>query len=454
MYIHPMTFEFERLPTESIQLESIDVDCAIQLSQDLPDESRQWQTYLNGLGLFVFKNWLEQRDDLLTVNWQDSTIAKPQLANVFPFVTNLQVGEFKVCLITLDSLFERQVPLSRLVVDLPEFVPHFYVLVEVAEEEQAGMVRGVITYQQLHNYLRIYSLENPTDEVNYPIPLDWFDTEPNNVLLYFRILEAQAIQLPVLETNRQDELAILENQLVKLLPQLQTPETELWQILNWQQTSAVVTSPDLLEWVYELQKNSLEETSETNKREITSIQKYLRDRIRLITQPAINLGRWLWGELDAIGEALAWELISLAPAPEFRSPAAEFAAIKSQLQSQGVDIPNIARCGHHNFNLAGNSLRIYAVAWNSSTENEPNSWSLFLILGAPAPNVLPTNLRFRVSDKTGILSEQQVNSHQLDSYLFTAVAGTWDEKFIVNISIADGVEVTLPTFSFDIRQVA
>jgi Protein of unknown function (DUF1822) len=457
MQILPMSFEFERLSTEALSIELEDIEWAIQLSQQIPDNSRQWQTYLNALGLLTLKKWLEERDNHLTVDWQESTIAKPELMNVFPIVSNLQVGQFKLCLITLDSVFDEEVSLSRFVVDIPEFVPHFYVLLEVAEEQEAGIVRGVMNYQQLKENISNSSISSSSDiggrsDWTYQIPLDWFEAEPDNLLLYLRVLKPEAILLPALTVDRKQELAAMASELARFLPQLQPPETELWQVLNWQQGSAVVTSPDLLKWVYQLQTNNLENANlETNSSRVKKLQTYLPDLIKLLTQPAINLGRWLWGELDELGEALSWELIGLSPTSEFRSPTAEFAAIKSQLHTQGVEIPNTARCGHHNFNLAGNFLRIYAVAWNSSTESEPNSWSLFLILGAPAPNILPNNLIFRVSDKTGILSEQQVNPQQVNSYLFTAVSGTWDEKFIVSVNIADGVEVTLPTFAFDIR---
>ena len=37
---------------------------------------------------------------------------------------------------------------------------------------------------------------------------------------------------------------------------------------------------------------------------------------------------------------------------------------------------------------------------------------------------------------------------QGDSYLFTRVVGNWDEKFLVTVSLADGVELTLPPFTF------
>ncbi|MEA5574021.1 DUF1822 family protein [Calothrix sp. UHCC 0171] len=441
-----MSLEFERLPTESLSLETEEIEKAIALSSQIPDESRQWQTYLNALGLFTFTKWLEERDNHLTVNWQESTIAKPELANVFPVVTNLQVGQFKICLITLESLFDEQVSLPRLVIELSEFIPHFYVLIEILEEQESGIVRGVMNYQQLRDNLTSLSSLDIQADWTYKIPLNWFEKDPNNLLLYLRAVESEAIPLPALMENRQQQLAAIENELVRLLPQLQTSEIELWQVLNWQQGSVILNFPELLEWIYKLQNNNLEIAN------LASEKTYLLDLIKLITQPALNLGRWLWDELDEIGESLSWQLLNLTPAREFRSPVEEFAVIKSQLQTQGVEIPTVARCGHHNFNLAGNPLRIYAVAWNSSTENDPNMWSLVLILGTPAPNTLPHNLQFRLSDRTGILTEQQVNPQQLNSYLFTAVAGNWDEKFIASVSIANGVEVTLSPFAFDIRQ--
>ncbi|BAZ42617.1 hypothetical protein NIES4101_85860 [Calothrix sp. NIES-4101] len=441
------SMEFEPLPLESLSIEPEDINRAIALSQDIPDESRQWQMYVNSLGLFTLQKWLEERDDNLMLNWQESTIAQPALANVIPAITNLHVGEFKVCLITLDSVFDEQVILPRLVVDLPEFIPHFYVLVEVMEEQESGLVQGVLTYQQLIEKLESSPTINPQPNWTYEIPLDWFEKDPNLLLLYLRNLEANAISLPT-PSDRQQQLVAIKNDLVNLLPQLQSPETELWQVLNWEQGSLILTSTDLLDWIYQLQTNNLQVEN------TTLLQTYLLDLIKIVTQPALNLGRWLWGELDELGESLAWELFPrLSSVRELRSPAEEFAAIESQLKTQGIEIPTVGQCGHYNFLLAGNSLRIYAFAWNSSTEIEPNTWSLFLILGAPTPNRLPNNLKFRVSDRTGILTEQQANSQQVNSYLFTTVAGNWDEKFLVTVSITERVELTLPPFAFDIQQM-
>ncbi len=452
----PMTLEFESLSTEAIILDSEDINQAVELSRHIPNDTRQWQTYLNTLALIIFKKWLQERDDKLMLNGEQCTITKPALANVIPAVANLQVGNFKLCLITIGSSWNEQVPLSKLVVDIPELVPHFYVFVEVLEEQEYGVVRGFISYPELMGNLEALQTISPQTDWSYEIPLNWFDNDPNRLLLYLRALQPNAITLPTIPDNRQQTLAALEGELVTLLLQLQEPEIELWEVLNWQQGSAVLTSPELVDWIYKLQTSSVNiENPETENSplEAPPLKASIRDLIKLITQPAINVGRWLWDELDEIGESLSWTLLPrFASVREFRSPAEELEAIKSQLQAQGLEIPLVARSGYQNFLLAGIPLRLYAIIWNSSTVNEPDLWNLLLILGAPLANTLPENFKFRVSDKTGILIEQSVNPQQRNSYLYTCLVGGWDEKFIVTASLGDGVEVTLPPFAFDITR--
>ncbi|MEO0966747.1 MAG: DUF1822 family protein [Cyanobacteria bacterium J06639_18] len=451
-----MSTNFEYLPIETIYLDSEDVSRAVEVSKKIPNYSRQWQTYLNALTLYTFEKWLEERHNNLTVDWEKSTINKPPLANLIPATTNLKVGEFKICLITIPSLFEEQVSLSRIVVDIPEFVPNFYVLVEVLEEQECGCVRGFISYPKLlENLENISKIEKNSLQTNwnYQIPLTCFENNPNNLLLYLRALEPTAISLPVIPNNRRETLAAMESELVKLLPNLRSPETELWQVLSWEQATAVLTNFELVDWIYHLQIQIQNNQTQNNQTQNLELNTSLRDLIKLLVQPAINVGRWLWDELDEVGEQLSWTLLpSFASATAFRSPLEEFEAIKLQLETQGIEISSVARSGYHDFVLAGIPLRLYAVTWNSSTENEPNSWSLLLILGAPVPDTLPENLKLRVSDQTGILVEQGVNPEQVEFYLYTCVAGNWNEKFIVTASLADSVEVTLPPFAFDIRR--
>jgi hypothetical protein len=83
------------------------------------------------------------------------------------------------------------------------------------------------------------------------------------------------------------------------------------------------------------------------------------------------------------------------------------------------------------------------------TSQQPE-WSLLLILGAPALSSLHSNIKLRVSDQTGILEERGLDARTSDTYIFTPVVGNWDEKFLVSVSLMDGVETTLPPFAFDL----
>ncbi|WP_414621520.1 DUF1822 family protein [Calothrix sp. CCY 0018] len=440
--ILPMTLEFQQLPPEAIPLSPSQVDEAIELSSQIKDESKQWQTYLNALSLSAFETWLESRGNSFNLNRDECTVLQPTLANVIPTVANLQVGEFKICLITTGNFIDEQVDISRVVVDLPEYVPHFYVLVEVIESVEQAVIQGFLSYKELSARQQSANLQ-PDLNWTYSIPLTWFCNEPDRLLLYLRCLEPAAITLPAIPTNRAQNLELAKEELIRILPQLRTKE--LWETLTWEQATAVLTNRELIDWIYNLQTQ--EETLS-----ITSIQKHLSDIFKLITQPTINVGRWLWDELDTLAEQ-TWNLLpNIAPQPVMRTPVEEFTEISSQLQQKGLEIPVQARGAYQDLSLAGVPLRLYAVTWHLLSESEPNSWTLLLILGTPALESLPTNLKLRVSDQTGILVEQEVNPDWGNTYLFTRVVGNFDEKFLVSVSLGDGVEVTLPSFGFNMSR--
>lgn len=350
-------------------------------------------------------------------------------------MANLQVGEFKLCLIPTASLTDLQVTLPKIVVDLPQYVPHFYVLVEVLEEQESAVISGFISYQELIKNQARANLQSESDWT-YQIPFSWFEDEPDRLLLYLRCLESEAISLPNVKSESHI-LSTMEGELATLLPQLQSPERELWEVLTWEQGSAVLTNPELLTWVYNLQQ--AHNTPKIN----------LKDLLKLLTQPALNVGRWLWDELDELGQEFSWVLLpSLTAAIAMRSPTEEFQAIITQLQHRGVEIPSQARGAYHDLVLAGISLRLYAVTWHILSESDKHLWTLLLVLGTASHDALPLHLKMRVSDQTSILLEQGTNQEQGDSYLFTRVVGGWDEKFMVSVSLIDGIELTLPPFAF------
>ncbi|NJN10687.1 MAG: DUF1822 family protein [Richelia sp. RM1_1_1] len=432
--------DFDDLPTSAIILSDDDIDRAAEISDRIPNRLKQWQVYLNCLALSAFETWLDERAESLTINPDKCTILQPALANFINGVANLQVGEFKICLIATGSLSDEIVNLPRVVIDLPEFIPHFYILVEVLEERLSANVYAFLSYPKLLERQNLTSLQS---DDNYQLPISCFDSNTDRLLLYLRCLEVSAISLPAIPTNRAEIVASVQNELLELLPELRTPERELADILTWEQATAVFTNPELLSWIYTSQQDNLLPTNT-----------FLRDLIKLITQPAVNAGRWLVNELDELAQGLSWVLLpSFVPASgmrPMRSPEEEFEVITTQLRERGLEIPLQARGAYQDILLAGIPLRMYAVTWHLVGESEQREWSLLLILGAPALSSLPADIKLRVSDQTGILDELGLNAQSEDAYIFTRVVGNWDEKFLVSVSLTDGVEVTLPPFAFDL----
>jgi hypothetical protein len=444
-----MGLDYEVLPIETVDLLPEFIQEAVERSSHIPHEERQWQTYLNVLALCGFEEWLRARGTDWTVHRQDCSVLQPPLANAIGAVCNLSVNEFKLCLITMGSLTDEEVTLPRAVVDLPEFAAHFYVLVEVREESETAVVTGFLSYNRLVERRAIVGLQADEDWT-YQLPLTWFEGEPDYLLLNLRCLEPTAIPLPLslsdgTSTLRSTQLSQMRSQLEVLLPQLRSPERQLWQVLSWEQAAVVLTTPELLNWLYRVQTQQPDSSSTQ-----TSLQDYLSDILQLLTQPAMNVGRWLRDELDELAQEVSWVLLpSLASsALRQRSLTEEFQAIATQLRQAEVEIPLQARGAYRDLELGGMPFRLYAITWALSSEPIAE-WTLLLVLGATPGTNLPSGLQLRISDQTGILVEQALDDRHSDAYFFTRVVGTWDEKFIVTVSLTPEVAKTLPPFGFN-----
>lgn len=436
--------DFAALPSETIDLSPEVIDQAVDLSLQIPQEERQWQTYLNTLALFAVEEWLGQRAVNLTINRDECSILQPALANAISAVCNLKINQFNLCLIATGSLTDEAVALPRAIVDLAEFVPHFYVLVEVQEELSVARIQGFLSYQQLVRQRATVDLQ-PEADWTYQLPAAWFEDDANQLLLYLECLEPAAIALPVSERNRSTQLQQMRSQLQTLLPQLQSSR-QMWDVLTWEQGAVVLTHRELLNWVYQVQREAEAQPV------LASRQKHLSDVLQLLTQQAVNVGRWLRDELDDVAQELSWVFLpasSLAPSTGMlRSTTEELETIVTRLNQKGVDIPLEARGAYQDLQVAELPLRLYAITWPLLSGTLPE-WTLLLVLGGQSGISLPPGLQLRVSDQTSVLVEKVLDIQDGDSYLFTRIVGTWDEKFIVTVTLPNGTEQTLPPFSFN-----
>ena len=135
---------------EIIWLEPEHFEQAKEMSDLVNGEALQWQTHLNALALLGFEKWLNERIPEQVFN-RDAT----EIVNV----CYLKFGEFKVGLIASENLLDEVVTVPQNAVASPELVAHFYVALEVLEEQEQVIIRGFMRYDQLINYRNSFNLQ-------------------------------------------------------------------------------------------------------------------------------------------------------------------------------------------------------------------------------------------------------------------------------------------------------
>ncbi len=190
-------------------------------------EALQWQDYANALAFVGFSQWLDQKMLDPAAPARSSSVTLP-VANFTAGVCQFKVGEFKLCLIAGECIANETVYVPQPTIFKPELAAHFYIALEVSQEEEQVILRGVLQYDQLMQYLRQED-KLPTLESFYPIPIALFDPEPNHLLSYFRYLDTSAIPLPIPLEDKAATAAMLKTRLRQSLESTNT------QLKSWLQ---------------------------------------------------------------------------------------------------------------------------------------------------------------------------------------------------------------------------
>jgi|SRR4028119_730919 Protein of unknown function (DUF1822). len=206
--------DFRLLSPEVIEIETEDFELAKEISGEVAVEAHQWQSYLNAVALLSFEKWLTERMPGKIVERDITKIDK---------VGYLNLKGFKFCLIAIEHLLDEIVSIPENVIYNFELAAHFYVLLEVLEEEEEVIVRGFLRSDELVNYLLKGNVQSQLKGV-YEIPFSAFDAEPNHLLSYCRLLEPSAIPLPCaeVETSATPSLTKAAEQLSECLKETRT----------------------------------------------------------------------------------------------------------------------------------------------------------------------------------------------------------------------------------------
>jgi Protein of unknown function (DUF1822) len=206
-----------------------------------------WQVYLNTLGLLALEAWL---DDRLALKEGDEGGIERDMSAI-AIAGSLKLRDYKFCAIATENLLDEIVSIPQKIIDQPELTPHFYVLLEVLEEEEEVIIRGFVPHNQL---MKMQSnLQLPIHDSCYQIPLSYFDIEPNHLLAYYRYIQSSEFTVPpitcicdsqVNQVNQINQVSenlakLVSSSTIKLSQWLQGVINEGWQTID------SLTNPEL-----------------------------------------------------------------------------------------------------------------------------------------------------------------------------------------------------------------
>jgi Protein of unknown function (DUF1822) len=214
------------MQSETIWLDPAQFEQARALASPSVSEACQWQMYLNALALLGFEQWLHKHAS-------NHSVDRTQCINDIGAIYNLKVDEFKLTLIAKEHVLDELAEIPRAAIAQPERVAHFYVLLEISEEQEQMTIRGFLRCDRLMHDLNPVN-QQPLQDGYYHIPLSAFDPDPNHLLYYCDFLDPAAIPLPALSIAREAmlETAFWQETRIELGQWLQDVFAEGWQAID------------------------------------------------------------------------------------------------------------------------------------------------------------------------------------------------------------------------------
>ena len=219
---------------EIIHLESEQLEAAWKITDNFKFDDGKLQTYFQALGLVAFEEWLNKREPNLLIDKKQVSLLHPECSQVINAIFNLQVGEFKVCLIPTLSFSDELIDIPQEVINIPAFAAHFYILVGVEDELEVAAIRGFARYDKLKN---VTSKKSVLSDGNYEVSLANFHQQTDDLLLYLQCLSPLDIPLPTISDNHndylQDAIKIFTQKAVNTGLWIQNQLDEVAEELSW-----------------------------------------------------------------------------------------------------------------------------------------------------------------------------------------------------------------------------
>lgn len=309
-------FEFDPLQSTTVTLPASAVDWAVQVCQQEPDTARQWPTFLRAMALKGLQQWLEAGAQDMALYYEASQLSDPGIT--------CRVNDFRLCLVAQGSLSDEVVDVPQSTLDDAANFAHLYILAEVQEEANQVTILSGLRCDRLRLYQQQAGLLANAD-ATYTLPVQCFDTSPEDVLLYLNCLNPEQLSVAHAVSSPSPMAR-------GLLPTLQPGD-------------------------------------------LINAGRWLRDQLDAVA--------------DGLAWTLLPPLAPTNALMSIRSPAQELEAVLRDLEPAGVLIPNTARGAFTDLQRWGLPFRLYALTWTLFEAQPPEWSLFLFLGPAPGEQLPP-----------------------------------------------------------------
>ena len=429
------------LDPETIFLEPEDIQQASQNSRSLSCQTYQWDIYLQGLAVLSLQRWLPNRLKTQTVDVSHSTVFQPGYAGLLGAACNVWIGPFKGCIIATESIINGVVSIPQAAVEISEFEPHFYLIVEVIEEQEELIFRGLLRADFFEQYRQSMGLRADPDWL-YRVPLAAFERDPNRLAFYAEYLNVEDLPLPQASPSVETGVMTVSD-LQQILSGLSTA-VPLWQQLTWEQAADILSSSALLTEFHQWQQST----------QAHNPLQRVQTALESAAQGVINMSQWLESGLDDLAQRIGFmtaEQLPLAFDIRSQSLSETFTGAIATLREDGLPIPESAQPVFRTVEIAGLDLCLCLLPYQSSgaldaTSSERIDWSLLVIVGSQSDQALPVGLQLQISRGMELVEAIALEFEEV--LIYSSVDAKAGETLQVNIIAPNGTAYPLPSLTY------
>ncbi|MGK7889486.1 MAG: DUF1822 family protein [Leptolyngbyaceae cyanobacterium] len=427
-----------RYQLEVMDIEEFHREEARLLSDPIYGESQQWSVYLNGIAFTTFVQWLRRYQSMNekghstshTVDLSHCSLLNPKYANSIDAVCNLKVNGFDLCLITTENIQDEELIVPCAALDFSPFAAHLYILLEVWEEQDKVLIRGVARRDQLVQYRNSHRL-HPCENLTYIFPDSLLTADPYRIFYYLQHLDPGAIALPPVQSDS-------------------TNAVYTW-LDQYDDLASYVSTPQYLA-----------------KRSEATIR--LQQIVTLLTQTAVDLSKWADNSLDQVSEQLGFwttqttstEAVFLSVADQVlasdRPPAStrpspesveHFERAIAWLKEEGLAISDEIQPRYQSFTLDDIPLHLCSliVTPNRQTGNPVADGELFILLGTQTQANLPEGTELQLSTLAGTESWERLDFPQ--PFLHVRALIQINKRIIPTVTINNNHSILSPYCSYE-----